>query len=103
MKISANNVTEKGLISKIYKHSTTQYQKKKKKTQLKKWAEDLKTFLQRRCTDGERYMKRCSSLLITSKQIKTTKSTASHQSRGPSFKSLQIRNLGEGVKKRESS
>ena len=31
MKISANNVTEKGLISKIYKHSTTQYQKKNKK------------------------------------------------------------------------
>ena len=67
MKICANDVTKKGLISKIYKQITQFNIKKNNNNPTEKWAEDLKTFLQRRRTDGERYRKRCSSLLTTRK------------------------------------
>ena len=42
-KISASNVTDKGLVSKIYEQhiQPSTKKKKQKKTQLKKWAEDL--------------------------------------------------------------
>ena len=40
-KIFANEVTDEGLISKIYKQLMLLYVKKKKKQSNKKWAEDL--------------------------------------------------------------
>ena len=47
-KIFANKVTNKGLVSKIYKHSMQFYiktkQTNKKETQSKKWAEDLNRY-----------------------------------------------------------
>ena len=73
-KIIANEATDKGLISKIYKH-LIQLNIRKTKNPIKKWAKRPKqTFLQRRHTDGKKKrMKRCStSFIIREMQIKTT-------------------------------
>ena len=69
----ANETTDKGLISKIYKAAhTTQYQKNKQPNQ-KVGRRPKQTFLQSRIDVANKNMKRCStSLIIREMQIKTT-------------------------------
>ena len=87
--IFANNAAEKRLKWKIDKQVIQL--KIKKNNQIKKWVEGLNWHLQRRHTDGNRHMKRCSiSLIIREMQIKTIMRFTPHLSERLSSKSLQI-------------
>ena len=64
-------MSDKGLIFRIYEE-LIQLNSKETNNLIKKWAEDLKTFFQKRQTDGQQAHEKCSTLPIMREiQVKT--------------------------------
>ena len=104
-KIFANDVTDKGLVSKIYKQLLQLNYKKPKQPNQRMGRRPKQMFLQRRHTDGQQVHEKI--LIIANYQRNADQNyseVSPHtSSERPSLKSLQITNAAEDVEKKEPS
>ena len=103
-KITANEATDKEVISKLYKQ-LLQLNSRKINDPIKKWAKELnRHFSKEDIQMADKHMKRCStSLIIREVQIKTTMRYHLMLVKMTAIKSLQTINAEQGVEKSEPS